>query len=45
VRLEVPVIDQFFDGLGVGHEGARLSLIPQTVGVADAVCAVSLGYP
>jgi hypothetical protein len=40
VRLEVPVIDQFFDSLGVAHEGARLSLIPQPVGVTDAVGAV-----
>jgi hypothetical protein len=40
VRLEVPVTHQLLDGLGVGHEGARHSLIPQALGVPDAVCAV-----
>ncbi|MGH3795275.1 MAG: hypothetical protein ACRDSP_10330 [Pseudonocardiaceae bacterium] len=40
VRLEVPVIDQLFDGLGVGHERTWHPLIPQAVGMPDAVGAV-----
>jgi hypothetical protein len=37
---EVAVADQLLDGLGVGHEGTRLSLVPQSVRVPDAVGAV-----
>jgi len=40
MRLEVPVIDELFDGLSVRHEGARYPLVPQAVGVADTVGAV-----
>jgi|GEM_PF-6507285 len=40
VRREVAVPHQLLDRLGVGHERSRYPLIPQAVGVADAVCAV-----
>ena len=40
MRLEVPMVHQLPDRFGVGHEGARLALVPQAVGVADAVRAV-----
>jgi hypothetical protein len=32
--------DELFDRFGVRHQGARLTLIPQAVGVPDAVGAV-----
>jgi hypothetical protein len=37
VGLEVAVADELDHRLGVGHESARLALVPQTVGVPDAV--------
>jgi hypothetical protein len=40
VRLEVPMTDQFFDGFCVAHERTRYALVPQAVGVPDAVRAV-----
>ena len=40
VRPEVPVADQPLHRLGVGHQGARLALIPQAVGVPQAVRAI-----
>ncbi|WP_206443140.1 hypothetical protein [Candidatus Protofrankia californiensis] len=40
VRLEVTVIDQFLHRLGVGHERTRYPLIPQAVGMPDAVGTV-----
>jgi hypothetical protein len=36
VRLKVTVADQPLHRLSVGHQGARLALIPQAVGMADA---------
>jgi hypothetical protein len=39
VRLEVAMVHQLLDSSGIGHESARLILIPQAVGVADAVSA------
>ena len=40
VRLEVPMIHQYFDGLCIRQQGAWLPLIPQPVGVPDAIGAV-----
>jgi len=40
VRLEVAVADQPFNRFGVGHQGTRLALVPQAVGMADAVSAI-----
>src|SRR5208337_1678061 len=40
VGLEVAVTDELLDGFGIAHQGARLALIPQSVGVPDAVGAV-----
>ena len=40
MRLKVTVADQPLHRFGVGHQGARLALIPQAVGVPDAVRAV-----
>jgi hypothetical protein len=39
VRLEIAMGHQRLDRIGITHEGARLILIPQAVGVADAVGA------
>ncbi len=40
MRLEVAMVDQLFDGLRVGHQGTRHPLIPEAIGVSDAVRAV-----
>ena len=40
VRLEEAVADQPLNRFGVGHQGTRLALVPQAVGVPDAVGAV-----
>jgi len=40
VRPEVTVQDEMFNSVGIGHECSRLALVPQPVGVADAVGAV-----
>jgi len=40
MRLKVMVADQPLNGFGVGHQSARLTLIPQAVGVPDAVSAI-----
>lgn len=40
MRLEIPMVDQLLDGFGISHEGAWHPLIPQVVGVTNAVRAV-----
>jgi hypothetical protein len=40
VGLEVPVTDELIDSFSIAHQGARLALVPESVGVADAVGAV-----
>lgn len=40
VRLEVGMGHQLLDGLSVAHDGPRLALVPEAVGVADAEGAV-----
>lgn len=40
MRLEIRVLDQVLNGFAVRHDGARHPLVPQPVGVADAVGAV-----
>lgn len=40
VRDEVLMVDQLVHRFGVRHEGTRYPLVPQPVGVADAVGAV-----
>ena len=37
VRLKLSVLDQLADRVGVGHQRDRLVLVPQSVGVPDAV--------